>query len=179
MALCVSGRSGGSPLFVGALLVGVALALAWPSGKASAACTDPPDPGVDWSRCAFDNLTLTDLDIEGAKLRDSSFLRSDLTGSNLAEVEGYRTKFISSTLRKVVFDGAKLLQADFTKADLTGASFVGADLRNALFFKANLSGADLTDAKLKQADLTRADFSGATWVDGERICREGSIGRCF
>jgi len=129
--------------------------------------------------CEFDNLNLSQLELEGARLRDSSFLRSDLSGSNLAKVDGYRAKFISATLQDVVFDGAELLRADFTKADLRNASFVGADLRNARFYKADFTGANLTDAKMKEADLTRANFTGAIWTDGERVCREGSIGRCF
>ena len=61
---------------------------------------------------------------------------------------------------------------------VTGASLIGADLRRARLFRAILRNANLTDARLKGADLARADLSGATWTDGERICAEGSIGRC-
>jgi uncharacterized protein YjbI with pentapeptide repeats len=45
-------------------------------------------------------------------------------------------------------------------------------------FRAILRDADLTDAQLTGADMTRADLSGATWTDGQRVCAEGSVGRC-
>ena len=157
-----------------ALLLGGLL----PTGTAEAACTDPPSPGVNWQRCNFDGLDLTGLDLSGARLRDGSFFRADLSGSTLSETESLRAKFINATMTEVVFDGAKLYEADLTKADLSGASLVGTDLRRAKLFRATLRGADLTDARLTGADLTRADLSGATWSDGKRICAEGSIGRC-
>ncbi len=50
-------------------------------GTALAACTDPPAPKVNWQRCAFDGLDLTGVDLSGARLRDGSFFRSDLSGA--------------------------------------------------------------------------------------------------
>ena len=148
------------------------------AGQAQAACTDPPAPGVNWQRCSMDGLNLTEVDLEGARVRASSFLRADLTGSNFAGVEGFQSKFITVKAHGVNFDGAALSQADFTKADLTGASFKEADLRNARLYRAILKGADMTGARLEGADITRADLSGATWTDGKTVCAEGSVGRC-
>ena len=164
-----------------ALLAAVIALLAgflWPAGPVLAACTDPPAPGVNWQRCNFDSLDLRDLDLTGARLRDGSFFRADLSGSNLSETESMRAKFVNTKMNGVVLDRAMLYEADLTKADLTDASLVGTDLRRARLFRANLRGADLTDARLQGADLTRADLSGATWSDGKRICAEGSVGRC-
>lgn len=146
--------------------------------SAVAACTDPPAPGVNWQRCAFDGLDLKDVDLSGARLRDGSFFRTDLSGADLSGTESYRAKFVNAVLRRTVFDGAKLYEADLTKADLTGASLVGVDLRRARLFRAVLRDANLTGAQLKGADLARAELSGATWTDGERVCAEGSVGRC-
>lgn len=156
----------------------LAAAAGFSAAPALAACTDPPQPGVNWQRCALDGLDLTGLDLEGARVRAASFLRSDLSGSNLAKAEGYQAKFITATAEEVVFDGAQLSQADFTKAKLTNSSFVGADLRNARLYRADLSGADLTGAKLDGADLARAQLDGATWTDGKTVCAAGSVGRC-
>ncbi|MFQ6018360.1 MAG: pentapeptide repeat-containing protein [Kiloniellaceae bacterium] len=147
-------------------------------GSARAACTDPPGPEVNWQRCGFDGLDLKGVDLAGARLRDGSFFRADLTGSDLSKVRAFRAKFVNAILRNANLDGAKLSEADFTKADLTGASLVGADLRRVRLFHANLRDANLTDARLRGADLTQADLSGVTWVDGKRICAEGSSGRC-
>jgi len=143
-----------------------------------ALCTDPPGPGVNWQRCSFDGSDLGAVDLSGARLRDVSFFRADLSGSNLTKSDSSGAKYINAKMHSTVLDGAKLYDADLTKADLTGASLVGADLRLARFYRATLRGADLTKARLRGTDLARADLSGATWTDGQRVCAEGSIGRC-
>jgi uncharacterized protein YjbI with pentapeptide repeats len=148
------------------------------AGAAVAGCTDPPGPGVNWQRCDFNGYDLKEVVLTGARLRDGSFFRTDLSGSNLSNTNAFRAKFVNADMRGAKLDGAKLSEADFTKADLTEASLSGADLRRARFFHAKLRGADLTGARLRGADLTMADLSGATWTDGKRICAEGSLGRC-
>ena len=160
--------------------IGVAglLATLLPAGPAQAACTDPPAPEVNWQRCILDGLELEGVDLSGARLRDGSFFRSKLSGSDLSGVNAFRAKFVNAELRETKLDGANLSEVDLTKADLRGASLKGADLRRARLFRADLSGADLTDARLRGADLTRAELSGATWTDGQRICAQGSRGRC-
>ena len=126
----------------------------------------------------MDGLDLRSVNLAGARLRDSSFFRADLTGSDLSGTESFKAKFVNASLLDTVFDGAQLYEADLTKADLTGASLVGTDLRRARLYRAILRNVDLTNARLDGADLARADLSGATWTDGERVCAEGSVGRC-
>jgi uncharacterized protein YjbI with pentapeptide repeats len=147
-------------------------------GQAAAGCTDPPNPGVNWQRCNFNGFDLKEVVLTGARLRDGSFFRTDLSGSDLSNTSAFRAKFVNADMRGANLGGAKLSEADFTKADLSGASLSGADLRRARFFHADLRGADLTGARLRGADLTMADLSGATWTDGKRVCAEGSQGRC-
>lgn len=162
--------------FLPAILICVLTTLA--AGPVAAACTDPPIPEVNYRDCTFDRQELKNVDLTGAQLRDSTFIRADLSGSTLQDIEGFGTKFNSATLTNVVLDGAKLYQADFSRADLTGASLVGADLRYVEFYNATLRNADLSDADLTHTDLTGADLSGATWTNGSYVCAEGSIGRC-
>jgi len=145
---------------------------------ALADCTDAAAPNVDWRRCYQDGQDLHGVDLTGAVLRDSSFANADLSESVLVGVNAYRAKFLSAKLPKVRLDDARLEDADFTKADLTGASLKNANLRRARFFGASLRGADLTGAHLAATDLLKADLSGARWTDGEKICAEGSIGKC-
>jgi uncharacterized protein YjbI with pentapeptide repeats len=167
-----------APTLLLAVLVAAGLGSFANPRPAVAGCTEPPGPGVNWQRCTFDGLNLKEVDLSGARLRDGSFFRADLSAANLSETEAYRAKFVNAGLQGAVFDGAKLYEADLTKADLTGASLVGVDLRRARLYRAVLRDANLTGAQLKGADLTRADLSGATWTDGERVCAEGSVGRC-
>jgi uncharacterized protein YjbI with pentapeptide repeats len=165
------------PFIVLLVLVPLLAVCLWP-GTARALCTDPPGPEVNWQRCNFDRLDLAAVDLSGARLRDASFIRADLSGSKLVEADSTRAKFVNAVLKGAVFDKAKLYGADLTKADLNEASLKGADLRLARLFRASLRGADLTGARLGGADLSQADLSGATWTDGERVCAEGSVGRC-
>ena len=145
---------------------------------ASAACTDPPQPGVDWRQCSFDRYDLARIDLTGARLDNASFNRATLAGTDFTRLEGGRVRFLGADLKGATFDQARLRGADFTEARLEGASFRGADLAEARLVSANLRGADLTGAKLRGTEFFRADLSGATWVDGTRVCAEGSISFC-
>ena len=157
-------------------LIGAALALGAPAVQA--ACTDTPQPGVDWRRCLLDNRNFVGVDLAGATLRDGFFARSDLTGADFSAVDGRRAKFTDAVLVNTSWAGARLIGTDFTKSDLSGASFEGADLRRARFFRADLRGADFTGARLDGTDFLKADLSGAIWADGNKVCAEGSSGQC-
>ncbi|NQW10656.1 MAG: pentapeptide repeat-containing protein [Alphaproteobacteria bacterium] len=145
---------------------------------ATAACNDPPGPGVDWRQCNFDRYDLEKIDLSGARLDNASFNRAALAGTNFTALEGGRVRFIGANLQDTVFERAQLRYADFSQANLSGASFKDADLANTRLVSANLRGANLTGSRLRGADLFRADLSGATWVDGQRVCAEGSISFC-
>ena len=101
------------------------LALLAVGSAAQAACTDAAAPGVQWRRCLLDGSDLTGADLSGADLRDASFKRADLSGANLAKVQGRRAKFVSGRLQGADLSGADLVQADLTSADLSGAKLVG------------------------------------------------------
>ncbi|MCY4479983.1 MAG: pentapeptide repeat-containing protein [Rhodospirillales bacterium] len=159
-------------------LIGAALLLALGLPAAQAACTDTPQPGVDWRRCLLDNRNFVDVDLAGATLREGFFARSDLTGADFSAVDGRRAKFTDAVLEDTSWAGARLIGTDFTKSDLSGASFEGADLRRARFFRADLRGVDFTGARLDGTDFLKADLSGAIWIDGNKVCAEGSSGQC-
>ena len=155
-----------------------AVLLALSAQTALAACTEFPEPGVNWRRCYHDGRDLTGVNLEGAMLRDATFQRSVMKGANLSQVDGYRAKFVSTSMTGVRLDHARLIEADLTRADLTGASLVETDLRNAKLVNAILRDANLSGAKIQGTDFRNADLSGATWVDGSRKCAEQSIGQC-
>jgi len=69
--------------------------------------------------------------------------------------------------------GADLKGANLDSADLTSVNFSNADLSNAVLDYAVLQGATLQGAKLEGARMSRT-----LWNDG-RICRRGSVGRCW
>lgn len=154
------------------------LLLVLTAGAASAACTEPPQPGVDWRQCSFDRYDLARIDLTGARVDNASFSRANLAGTDFTRLEGGRVRFLGADLKGAKFDEARLRGADFTEAKLEGASFRNADLADARLVSADLRGVDLTGAKLRDANFYRADLSGATWVDGKRVCAEGSVSFC-
>jgi len=156
----------------------VSLVMCAAARPAIAECTEPAAPGVNWVRCYLDGRDLSQHDLTGARLIDSSFQRAVLVKTIFAEVSAYRAKFISAEMKEAILDQGNFSEADFTKADLTGASLKNADLRRARFFRANLRGADLSGARTTGADFLNADLSQARWTDGKRLCAEGSIGQC-
>src|SRR3546814_13494537 len=97
------------------------------AGAALAACTEPPQPGVDWRQCNFDRYELRGLDLVGARVDNASFNRADMTGTDFSRLEGGRVRFLGADLTDTKFDGARLRGADFTEAKLVGASFREAD----------------------------------------------------
>ena len=157
-------------------LIGLVLALGVPG--AHAACTDTPNPGVDWRRCYLDNRQFVAVDLTGASLRDAFLARSDLTRADFTKVDGRRAKFTNAVLVETIWTGARLIGTDFTKSELTGASFRNADLRRARFFRADLRRVDFTGARLDGTDFLKAELGGARWIDGEKVCSEGSNGQC-
>ena len=165
-----------APLTIALALAGVMLAAA--PHPATAACTDPPRPAVDWRSCNFDKFELSNIDMSGAKLDRASFNRAVMKGTAFTGIDGARTRFLNADLRETSFAGASLRYTDFTDADLRDATFEGADLADARFVAADLRGANLTGARIRGSNFYRADLSGATWVDGAQICAENSISFC-
>lgn len=141
------------------------------------ACTGTPAPRVDWARCVLDGQGLVGVDLTGARLRDTSFLRADLSRARLDQVDGFRSKWVRATMVAATLDRARLQEADFTRANLRGASFTATDLRRARLDYADLTGADLTGAQIEAAVFLHATLDDARWPDG-RVCAKGSIGRC-
>jgi uncharacterized protein YjbI with pentapeptide repeats len=153
--------------------------LCFPSAAfAFADCSAVPAPGVDWSRCFLEESNFTDGDLTNAVLVDTRFQRADLSRTLFDGADIRDAKFVDADLVGASFIGANLRKADMTKANLEGANLSQANLRRTRLFRANLRGANFTGARLDQTDLHNADLSGATWTDGERVCAEGSIGRC-
>jgi uncharacterized protein YjbI with pentapeptide repeats len=148
---------------------------------AGAACTDPPGPGVDWSRCTKTRLVLKgqalkDVRLEKAVLVGVDFGSSDLRNGNFAGSEMNHSSFKNARLDgarfekafavRVDFAGAQFIQATLEKAELHRSVFSGAVLRGVNlakgdFGRSNFEKADLRDASLRLSNLGHASFVGA------------------
>lgn len=119
---------------------------------ASAACSDLPVPGVDWSNCAFafsdlEDVNLANADLQGIDLSYSILFQANLSGADLR--------------------GANLGDAFLISADLTGADLTGADLSDADLVGANLNNAVLVDTDLSRSDVDFSSIAGASFVSAD------------
>lgn len=132
------------------------------TSPASAACTDAPTPGVDWSSCAFSFSDLEGIDVSNGNLSSINLSYAILFRANLsgADLRG-------ANLGDAYLISANLTGADLTGADLSDADLVGANLNNAVLVDTNLSRSDvdfssIAGASFVSADLALADFSDVT-----------------
>lgn len=172
-------RRGLRPGLVGWLAVLLIPLLCATAKDTQAACADLPSPKVNWQRCSLDGATLAAVDLSYARLRGASFIRSNLEKSNLTGANAPGARFVNARMVGIQAENARFYDADLTKADLRNANLKNADFRRARLFRANFSGADLTAARFAEADLDGTIFAGALWVDGQRVCKENSVGRCL
>lgn len=168
--------------------VASALVLGLWAGLAQARCNDPPEPGVDWTRCEKPRLVLRGVNMAGARLADADFngtdfQRANLVGADLTHASVDRARLSGADLSRAklmqlnayranlagaILVGADLTKAELARANLESANLSGANLRKAEFPRANLTGSNLEGANLTSADLARANFSNAR-LDGARM----------
>lgn len=128
---------------------------------ASAACVDPPKPGVDWTKCEKRHLILRETDLVKGRFAGADFGRSDLFGARLVEADLSGAGLDHAGLRTADLSRAKMAGVNGYRADFTGARLAGADLGKAEMSRAILRWADLSDANLAKAELQRAVLQGA------------------
>jgi uncharacterized protein YjbI with pentapeptide repeats len=115
--------------------------------------------------------------MEGINISGATFVRVDLSYSNLTNVEAsnckliggcyigganlYLAKLSGSDMSDIDCSSASFHKANLFKAILTNAWCFDADFSEANLTEANMSGADLSCAKLIGTNLTRANLEGA------------------
>ena len=107
---------------------------------------NPPVPGVDYSKCPFVDVILSNADLSNANFAGAILYNSDLQGANLAGAD------LTDTL---------LSQSDFSNANLAGADLSRSMYDDTIFSNANLAGADLSNSKSQSAKFIGADLSGS------------------
>jgi len=128
-------------------------------------------------------LDLSELNLRGAGLDDSSIEQielsgSDLSGARLLNAKGRGAELTQADLTEAVANNADLRDASLGGALLFGTKLDGAQLRNARLPGVRLSGAFMAEANLDGTDLSnaigdrdtileRAHLNGATLVGSQ------------
>jgi len=139
--------------------------------------------GAELVNVYLTGLDLSNLNLKGICLQQSTLTNCKLNGTNLEGADLFDTKF-----RRCQFDGASLRGADLREANLSDCSLNEADLSKANLGKiwffgtvylndANLRGAKCREAHMDKTDLRGADLTGAAcrgaWLSETRL--EGAI----
>lgn len=135
--------------------------------------------GAKLTRADFTDSTFVEVDLEGANLNDSSFIRSSFYKVNfksalLWRVRAFDSTFISSSFEFANLSSAKLLNSRFEYSVFTGAkllvveaigsSFAAVVAKSIIavgsnFSKSSFSGAQLDDSNFTGSNLNHANFS--------------------
>jgi len=132
-------------------------------------------PGINWSSCMMQNVSLQNAslqganlqfaDLSGANLTDADLSNADLSGTNLSGADLRNSNFNRAILKWVDLQASDLQGANLQFADLSGAhlgmaNLNNADLSNVILIEATLSGTNITNTIIQGADLSSAYLSG-------------------
>jgi hypothetical protein len=152
-----------------AVLLLIALLLNRPEDSGVGAdCGGLARPGVNWSACNKQGVSLTGIDLSGSIFKSTQLSGADFT----------RSRLDSSDLSYANLSQAELQQASFRQASMVGANLRLANLQGAVLQGADLSFAELDGARLEGAVLDGARLDHAIWINGEQ-CLPGSLGACL
>lgn len=154
----------------GALASGLIALVAFlqPAPALAANCKAGPASGVDWTDCQKRNLILTGSDLSNSQLGDVDFSSTDLRDTNLSGAN-----FNKAALARAMLNSSKAAGANFEKAlgyrtsfvetDLTGANFTKSEMQRADFSNAILAGADFTKTELGRVVFAGADINNTAF----------------
>lgn len=129
--------------------------------------------GADLTSANLSGATAVEAVFDGATVDRAVFLKTDLTGASLVEVEGRIAAFHETVMTNAKLQRSRLHKAVFSRANLEGADFTGAELDICCFLDAFASGALFDDvrmtktvflrSKLESASFYRASGVGCSW----------------
>ena len=138
-------------------------------------------PGCNLKGMDFTGMTLQNAQLEGADLRGVIFDRADLTYANLhgADIGPNEQKTRSTSFVRTNLSYSNLSKLAFVPGEtLQGANLLGTNLSGASLISINFNNANLTDTNLEDADLTYADLSHAV-VKNIRVSKDTKIGSFY
>jgi hypothetical protein len=113
----------------------------------------------------FQNLDLSEADLQGVNLTLADFQLAQFTWANLSNASLGHVNLTGAKLRHTNLTNANLQGANLQGSDFQGANLQGANLSWAELRGANLTGADLTNANLMNANLERVIMPDGTYLD--------------
>ena len=137
--------------------------------KADLSNTSFKNANIDGARFVFANLDnsnlldrtdLSNINLAGVDLSNTSIKGKDLSGANLSYVDLSNTSIKGKDL-----SGANLSYVDLSEHDLTGTNLIGATMINTKLSNTSIKGKDLSGANLSYVDLSEHDLTGTNLSD--------------
>jgi hypothetical protein len=112
-----------------------------------------------------DDLLLSGIDLEGARLSEAQLAYANLSETQLAHADLSEADLFNADL-----SGTRLAHADLGDTDLDGADLRGANLNDADLGDTDLLDVDLSSAQVTQEQLDQAEsLKGATMPEGQML----------
>lgn len=131
--------------------------------------------GSDWLRTVVEKSDLSEGNLAGSRIRESTFAHTALRKARLREARMERVELYFCDLnewdagqlhaRRVKLHGCEAMNAVFSGAQLAMARFEDTKLYRAKFDGALVLRTVFADARLGAASMEKADFTGARLVD--------------
>ncbi len=125
-------------------------------------------PNARISDTRFEASDLSGASLQKARCHRVEFIGCRLTGMQLFEFNGADLLFVNCMMENAMFTSGRLRSARFEKCALRGALMEKMDLTGAVFQGCDLSGADFPGTTLKGVDLRGSDLAGMR-VEGRQL----------
>ena len=122
----------------------------------------------------FSNSNLRKINLIGAYMHHSHFVKTDMTEAILKFTELSKGDFTDAIMINTDLTGAKLKYTHFTRANMSHAILKGTDLYHADFSESNLEGTDFSNSELNGVELESANIKGATFYGAKFVKRRGT-----
>ena len=118
-------------------------------------------------RAILRGVNLSGVSLEGADLREADLAGSSLEGVNLKDAKITGTNFEHTNLKNAILDGVEGLYANFTLSNLENSSFIGATLEGVNLSDTNSKNANFSNSFLKRGDFNDSVLCGANFSNAD------------
>lgn len=113
----------------------------------------------------FDNVDLSNLDLEGADFAGARFLSVDLSSTNLKNASFLHARLSRCTAPNANFENCDFSDCNFQQVILERSRMMGCKFQESKFFEAILNGADCSNAKFTNVGFRNSQLLNTCFTD--------------
>ena len=120
---------------------------------------------ADLTGADLSQLTLTDLDFEGAQLEGADFSGATLTGCRFRNAVLSRARFAAATMARCHFDGANLGKSELSDLEATECTFEGAIFEQSRWNRVRFKDCRFAHGRWRSLRADGVEFAGTGFVN--------------